>query len=85
LERLFKKRIEEIEFKHKDYFHKRPPKYLTDEGDRLYNHYIYQQFGNYAKLVWLDASELDQNIKDEVENAFKDIFVHTPHKDISYL
>ena len=44
------------------------------EGDKLHNHYSYQQFGNYARLVWLDTSDLD--IKDEVENAFREIFVH---------
>jgi len=75
MERLFKKRIEEIETNHKDYFNKRSPKYSTDEGDKLYNHYIYHQSGDYARLIWLDTSDLDQNIKEEVESAFKEIFV----------
>ncbi len=75
VERQFKKRIEEIETAHKDYFSKRPPKYSDDEGDKLYNHYMYHQSAGQARLIWEDTSNLDPNIKEEVESAFMEIFV----------
>jgi len=75
MERLFEKRLAEIESNHKDYFLKRPATMQADEHDTLHSHYIYHQSGEYAKIFWLENSDLNQNIKDEVENAFKEIFV----------
>ena len=75
MERLFQQRLDEIETAYLGYFHQRPSKKATDECDKLHNHYVYHQSGNQSRLFWLDNSDLDQNIKDEVESAFKKIFV----------
>lgn len=75
MERLFQKRLDQIEKKYIDYFSKRPPLRNLDEHDRLYNHYVYHQYDQYAKLIWLENSDLNGTIKEEVEEAFREIFV----------
>lgn len=75
MERLFQKRLDEIEKRHIDYFSKRPPLGHIDEHDRLYNHYVYHQYDQYAKLIWLENSDLNIAIKEEVEKIFREIFV----------
>lgn len=75
MEKLFQKRLDEIEKKHIEYFLKRPPLRHLDEHDRLYNHYVYHQYDQYAKLDWLENSDLIPTIKKEVEETFKEIFI----------
>jgi len=75
IEKQFERRIKEIETTYNDYFSKRPPKYPDDKGDKLYNHYSYHQFSEQARLIWNVNSDLDPKIKEQVESAFKEIFV----------
>lgn len=70
-----KKRVDEIESTHKNYFLERSPKYPTDDGDKLHNHFSYYQSDDQASIIWLHSSDLDQNIKGEVEKAFREIFL----------
>lgn len=75
MERLFQKRLDEIEQRHMDYFSKRLPKVQSDQHDRLHHHYNYYQSGDQASISWRDDSDLDQSIRNEVENVFKETFV----------
>jgi hypothetical protein len=75
MERLFQKRLDDIEKKYTEYFSERPPLRKLDEHDRLYNHYFCHQYDKYSKLIWLESSDLNETIKEEVEKAFREIFV----------
>ena len=59
---------------HKEYFEKRPAKYADENHDRLQNHFNFHQYANTARILFLEKSDLDVNIRLEVENAFKKVF-----------
>jgi hypothetical protein len=73
-ENKFYELVSTIEKNHKEYFEKRPPKYVNEEHDKLRNHYTYLQYSNTAAIEFKENTDLADNIKTEVENAFKKVF-----------
>ena len=73
-ERRFFKRLKEIEKAYDAYFANRPSPNNQEEHDRLHNHYFYNQYDNVVDLKWINDSDLDSEIKEEVEQALKKAF-----------
>ena len=74
LENKFDELVSTIENNHKEYFEKRPARYADEKHDRLQNHFNFHQHANTARILFLEKSDLDGNIRLEVENAFKKLF-----------
>lgn len=75
MESSFADKVSKIELAHKDFFDNNKPTLPIGEPDSLRSHFDYSLINGFAKIAWSEKSNLSQDIKDEVESAFRETFV----------
>ena len=70
----FTEALSQIEKKHIEFFKNRPPKFKSDEHDRLQNHWIMINDNQNVKFGFDNNSDIPEYIKVECLQAFKKIF-----------
>jgi hypothetical protein len=70
----FIKEMIEIENRHIEFFNKRPPKFSSDEHDRLHDHWILYNDNALIKFGFGPDSDIPDYIKNECIDVFIRIF-----------
>jgi len=77
LENKFQKKVDIIESKYLPFFEKNKPVLSFEQNDKLKYHFDFfvDYKTNFYQMTWNENSNLSQDLKDEVETAFKETFV----------
>lgn len=70
----FEEALSQIEKKYIDFFKNRPPKFESEEHDRLHNHYIILGNNQSIRFGFDKESDIPEYIKTECNQAFIKIF-----------
>ena len=74
LESKFENLIDAIDLKHTAYFSARKSIIPSENKDTIRNHYVYRFTNGVASVNFRNDSDIEQDIKDEVYDAFRQSF-----------